>query len=410
MDNARIGTARTILWRFRGLLCVGILLTGRYSLAGPVSGPVLVPALSSRPGATTAPVIATRPVGTRPVMTQPAGPTRIRIDEPTFNFGRVWEDTPITHTFSLVNMGGSPLAVLDVHTTCGCTTVGKWDKAIAPGATWHLEVKVRTSGPSGKFSKAVIVQTNDPAQPVIRFSVEGEIRQRFDTKPTRSISFGMTDRVKPSRRSITITNNLEQPAVLSDPTVDNKLLKAQLQEVERGRKYELTVETVPPLPDGPVRGKVTVRTDVKEQPELVINVYGNVQPRVTLQPTMLLVPQPLTLEFRRRITLKVRDAEPIQITDVKPSSDDIHVETEPAAENDGHDIWVTLAPGTVLPPTGRTITISTSDQKVPRLIAVLRPFDARRAINQTPSAQSRQGSGQQRVSVPTRPAATTQTR
>ncbi len=245
-------------------------------------------------------------------------------------------------------------------------------------------------GGAGKLHKPIVIQTDDPGQPNVRFSIEGEIRLRFAISPARSVNFGAPNRSKPAKRTVTITSNLDEPVDLHAPRVDSKSLKADLKTIEVGHKYALTVETVPPLPEGALRSKVILATGLKEMPELAVYVYGYVRPRIVLQPTTLLVPQPLEEPFHRRITLKSNDGTPIHVTGVEPSSKDVHVEVDRLAEGSEYQIWITVPAEAALPPAGATVTVSTDSPQHPTFIARLRPFRFGRRLHRpsrTPATQ-----------------------
>jgi hypothetical protein len=211
------------------------------------------------------------------------------------------------------------------------------------------------------------------------FLMEGEIQPRFNM--TQSINFGTLRQDTAVKKTITITSNGDEPAKLTGAKVDLPLLKVDLREIDPGRKYELDVETVPPLNMQSIRGKITLQTDLKEQPEVTAYAYAYVQPRIALMPQMVMVQQPLTQEFRRRLVLKAMEGVKVQIKEAKASNPQIAVTAEAVREGQEYSIWLVMQPGLTLAGTGETITITTDDAQMPTLTASVRSFVAPRPRN-----------------------------
>lgn len=82
----------------------------------------------------------------------------IRFTENTFDFGEVKEeDGPIRHTFSMVNVGGAPVAINGVEVSCGCTTPEWTQEAILPGDTGIITAQFDPENRPGKFNKSLQV-------------------------------------------------------------------------------------------------------------------------------------------------------------------------------------------------------------------------------------------------------------
>lgn len=77
------------------------------------------------------------------------------------SFGAIHEDDGKAEcTFTIINAGTSPLSILSVRATCGCTTPSYPRHAIAPGDSALISVAYDPAGRPGRFSKAVEVVTN----------------------------------------------------------------------------------------------------------------------------------------------------------------------------------------------------------------------------------------------------------
>jgi len=125
----------------------------------------LVPALAPAPGATL-----------------PGGPV-IRFSETNWDFGPVKSTEPQTHVFVVANVGNAMLEILDVKTSCGCTTAGQWDRQVAPGKTGVIPIVFNASKFSGPVKKLVTVTSNDPETPEQKLLIQAEVERVGDIQP-----------------------------------------------------------------------------------------------------------------------------------------------------------------------------------------------------------------------------------
>lgn len=78
--------------------------------------------------------------------------------KPMYNFGVIEESAgKVTHTFQIKNSGKSPLAIINVTTSCGCTATNWSKEPIQPGKTGDISVTYDPKNRPGKFFKSVTV-------------------------------------------------------------------------------------------------------------------------------------------------------------------------------------------------------------------------------------------------------------
>ena len=74
-------------------------------------------------------------------------------DRPAWDFGTIREtDGPVTHRFVCRNEGEHPEVILQVTTTCGCTTPRYTRKPILPGEEAEITVTYDPANRPGNFS------------------------------------------------------------------------------------------------------------------------------------------------------------------------------------------------------------------------------------------------------------------
>ena len=85
----------------------------------------------------------------------------ISAPEEQFDFGTIKEaDGPVTHAFTLKNVGNAPLVITRASASCGCTKPKFSTEPIAPGKSSKIEVTYNPAGRPGQFVKTVAVYSN----------------------------------------------------------------------------------------------------------------------------------------------------------------------------------------------------------------------------------------------------------
>lgn len=85
----------------------------------------------------------------------------ISAPEEQFDFGTIKEaDGPVTHAFTLKNVGNAPLVITRASASCGCTKPKFSTEPIAPGKSAKIEVTYNPAGRPGQFVKTVAVYSN----------------------------------------------------------------------------------------------------------------------------------------------------------------------------------------------------------------------------------------------------------
>lgn len=92
--------------------------------------------------------------------------------ETGFDFGKIPQGKPVTHTFQFKNTGNIPFALQNVVASCGCTTP-EWNKdTIAIGATGVIKVGYNAAS-EGPFDKLVTI-TYDSSHNT-QITIKGEV-------------------------------------------------------------------------------------------------------------------------------------------------------------------------------------------------------------------------------------------
>ena len=92
--------------------------------------------------------------------------TKVTIDKTSISLGRFNWQKEQKATFTLKNTGNRPLAVQDVNTSCGCTSVSYSKEPVQPGGELKLEVTYTAEHPE-HFNKTITVYCNMESSPLV---------------------------------------------------------------------------------------------------------------------------------------------------------------------------------------------------------------------------------------------------
>ncbi|MBI4441195.1 DUF1573 domain-containing protein [Candidatus Woesearchaeota archaeon] len=107
------------------------------------------------------------------------GAPAIELNATTHDFGLIpLSGGIVTTSFLITNKGTKDLTLTSLSTSCGCTS-GKLDKErVAPGESALLTASFDPNyhkEPLGRFSRTVFIETNDPVQQELTFTIWVEI-------------------------------------------------------------------------------------------------------------------------------------------------------------------------------------------------------------------------------------------
>ncbi|MES2780741.1 MAG: DUF1573 domain-containing protein [Bacteroidota bacterium] len=92
-----------------------------------------------------------------------------------FNFGEVKEEGgSVSHRFTFKNAGKGPLRIVNVLTTCGCTTSDWTQTAINPGDSGYITATFDPKNRPGRFSRTLTIITNGIPESAV-LTLEGSV-------------------------------------------------------------------------------------------------------------------------------------------------------------------------------------------------------------------------------------------
>ncbi|NNC82267.1 MAG: DUF1573 domain-containing protein [Flavobacteriales bacterium] len=101
--------------------------------------------------------------------------TTIAFEEDVFDFGEMTQGDQVSFEFEFINTGDSPLLILDVKPSCGCTISDDWpDHPIEPGEGGIIPVTFNSEGKKGHQSKSITLVANTTPRTTV-LTIQGDV-------------------------------------------------------------------------------------------------------------------------------------------------------------------------------------------------------------------------------------------
>ena len=244
------------------------------------------------------------PPATAAATTNVIGP-KIQFASQLYDFGRVRSGEPAKFTYVFTNTGDALLVLNNVQPQCGCTAAGEWTKQVEPGKTGNIPIQFNTAAYNGGVFKQITVTCNVTTQSMVILQLKGTVFKPYDVNPQIAV-FNLAPDADTASMVLTITNNMEEPLMLSAPEVNNPIFAAQLITNVLGKGYQVKLTIVPPLPaQGSAQGHLTLKTSWANTPNIPVTLVANIQPAVMVNPpTITLPPGPLPRALTNSVSIQ----------------------------------------------------------------------------------------------------------
>ena len=211
--------------------------------------------------------------GVLPIPAAAAAP-HAAVPETAFDFGKITEDRPLTHTFVIKNTGTAPLQIEDVDPDCACT-VPKYDKSIPPGGQGGITLTIKPFSVIHQFKKETKVRLNDPDQPRLVLTMTGVAQPFIEIQPSHIVRL----RGAPGddiRGQVRFISHLPTPFKITEfrTNIPDKIEVTLKPEVP-DKVYVLEVRPKGQV-SGAFAGVIELFTNSKERPRLIVRVFGEI--------------------------------------------------------------------------------------------------------------------------------------
>ncbi|MDO8539547.1 MAG: DUF1573 domain-containing protein [Opitutaceae bacterium] len=315
------------------------------------------------PAAESAGPSATAGVPARPLAASP----RIQFVELTHDFGEIKRPEIVAHTFVFSNVGNATLEVMDVQLSCGCTTVGDWDRQVAPGGTGRIPIQLSSVTLSGAVTRAITVSCNDPLQPRSVLRLNATVLTPIDVNPSTVIFQFTTENTKSETKTVRIVNRQAEPLILETPGSSNPAFKVALRMLRPGQEFELGITTEPPSGSGAVSSAISVKTSSPGMPLITVPAHAMTRPSVVVSPAQIDLPvAPLAGGLNSSVSIMGMAADPLVLSEPKVNFSGGEVELRELQPGRLFSLRVSFPAGFALPQnTAAELTVKSNHPRFP---------------------------------------------
>ena len=202
-----------------------------------------------------------------------AGP-KIEASESQYSFGSVYQGTVVKHVFTLRNAGKDTLQIENVRSSCGCTVAMVDKKNVAPGESTLVEASFNSDRFAGHVSKDIYVQSNDPAQPVTKLSLTGEVKVDLSISPGTIYFSGLKEGAQVTRK-LALINTSENTISIHEisSTVPDLRFELPKLKLKPGERTELSLIVDKVTRDTRLTGNLTIHIS-GPQKEVNVRLFG----------------------------------------------------------------------------------------------------------------------------------------
>ncbi|MBK8266945.1 MAG: DUF1573 domain-containing protein [Planctomycetes bacterium] len=288
------------------------------------------------------------------------------------DFGDVPAGTVAQFDFKIKNVGTGPLEILTVRPGCGCTTSGDYDKIIQPGGTGTVPIKLSTAKFQGEMTKSISVFTNaSGVDSLVMLTMKGSVRPLYVVEPTK-LEFGAVEwsniNGKTLTNSVTVTNKVEQPLVLTNLRSSNANFKAGMKELEAGKKYEITVEFGGTIRTGSNGSAIEVDTNFPDIPQIRIPTAVFVNAPLEIMPSQLVLSTNRKVPFTRAFFIQNNTQKSESVSELRVSDPKLKARLEETTPGVAWKVMLEVPVDYEGSAGGDTLSLKTSNPEIPELI------------------------------------------
>lgn len=196
------------------------------------------------------------------------------------NLGTIYSGVPKKGKFEYKNTGKDTLRV-SIHPTCGCTTVKSPKQYLLPKESDFVEFEFNSSGLTGKVSKYIRIESNDPTSPSTGVEFTANVVTELEPVDKRylwwtsNLPVGQT--ITETRKFINASGHKLTVQGITSSAPSILQATTELKKLKSSDSIAITI-TLKAEKLGFIREHVFVQTDSKNQPQVDIPVSCLVVP------------------------------------------------------------------------------------------------------------------------------------
>lgn len=197
---------------------------------------------------------------------------KAQVPETTYDFGEVFEDVKLTHTFIINNIGDALLEVKGIDSDCACTAADS-DRRIPPGGQGRITLTIAPYSVLRQFTKKTKVLFNDPDHSQVLLTLQGYGKPFIEIQPSHIIRFRGTPGEDLRGQVRFISHLAGQWAIKNYKTTIPQFIDVNIKAEQPGKIYVVEVRNKRQEP-GNYAGVIELFTTSEKRPRLIMRVFG----------------------------------------------------------------------------------------------------------------------------------------
>jgi Protein of unknown function (DUF1573) len=197
---------------------------------------------------------------------------QLKWDQPRQKLSVKPGEKAVTAKYRFTNNSSSPVTIVDVRPSCGCTIATLTKKTYVPGESGEIDAKLNFAGHTGHQEKWIYVTTNSAGTEPTLLTLAVDIPPDITIEP-QFVMWRIGDPLTP--KTIRVVVPVGFPTKILAAQTDNPAIRVQLQEVMTGKQWE--VKVTPAETKDLVKAIVSIRTDYPAEKPATYSVYARVQ-------------------------------------------------------------------------------------------------------------------------------------
>lgn len=185
------------------------------------------------------------------------------------------DESEYTGTFVFKNEGDKAVKILEVNSSCGCTTALPSKRVFEPGESGEISATFDYGEREGKQIKEIRVDTDQEKDPRIFLTLEVNIPSAMEFSP----SVVMWNRASESdfkAKEVIIESKMGDPIKIMEIVSSSDLFTHKVTEIEKGKKFSISIapQNIPVESGGIIRGTFVVKTSLSNPLKGTLKVYA----------------------------------------------------------------------------------------------------------------------------------------
>ena len=188
------------------------------------------------------------------------------------------DETEYIATFSFKNHGNKSVEILEVNSSCGCTTALPSKRVFEPGESGEISATFDYGSREGKQIKSIRIETDQETDPRIFLTIEVDIPTALHVSPSVVMWNRSTDS-EFQAKEVTIESSLGESIEIVEVVASSDLFTHAVKVLENGKKFALAIspQNIPTDAKGILRGTFIVKTSFPNPTKGTLKVYAIVR-------------------------------------------------------------------------------------------------------------------------------------